>query len=210
MSVHVIRFFLSVHSQPLKTHSNSSLISFPDNRRMSQENANPRSWRERPTSAYHPLHYAGLEEEREGETQTDTFRNTDTDGQTDTDRDRDGERCRQTEIDKDKDCEGVREIRNSSIAISYHLEKRKGKWHFTVQLPSDLTCDHCVFRWFWYPSKVRSKKCTCVLRTPYHTLCNTACLSASMLMNFSMGPFNIPVYHFHFPHFHSQFPINHF
>jgi len=32
-------------------------------------------------------------------------------------------------------------------------EKRKGKWNFSVQLPSDLVCDHCVFRWFWYPSK---------------------------------------------------------
>merc|ERR1712168_1611928 len=32
-------------------------------------------------------------------------------------------------------------------------EKRKGKWSLSVQLPADLTCDHCVFRWFWYPSK---------------------------------------------------------
>ena len=84
MSVHVIRFFLSMHSQPLETHSNSSLISFPDNRRMSQENANPRSWRERPTSAYHPLHYAGLEEEREGETQTPSEIQIPTDRQTQT------------------------------------------------------------------------------------------------------------------------------
>ena len=53
---------------------------------MPQENANPRSWRERPTSAYHPLHYAGLEEERE--TPSEIYRQTD--GQTDIDRGRKG------------------------------------------------------------------------------------------------------------------------